>query len=113
MGRRKGVLARARERRKRDLRAAYDSMGDGINRSLEEAYVKAPSQDKEVAKTVPALADGEIIGTTVIYADGTFDIVVKKDISPQAKVHLEEFKLAMMAQYDFTPVTEEEADGSA
>ena len=41
--------------------------------------VSAPSDEKVVIKEVPAKVDGTVIGTAVIYDDGTVDIMADDD----------------------------------
>ncbi len=58
--------------------------------------IDVPKSDKVVVKTVPAMADGEVIGEAVIYEDGTIDVIVQGDISEKAKADLYSFKQVMM-----------------
>lgn len=58
--------------------------------------INVPKQDKVVMKTVPAKADGEVIGEAVIYTDGTFDIIVFEGISDEARAKLYSFQEEML-----------------
>lgn len=58
--------------------------------------VQIPKADKVVIKTVPAKAGEEVIGTAVIYEDGTIDVIVEGDISDTAREELYSFKQTMM-----------------
>lgn len=65
--------------------------------AMEEAVeVDVPIKEKSVHKQVPAVIhwntvdgtdrdDDEVIGTAIIYEDGTSDVIVNSDISPEAK----------------------------
>lgn len=63
----------------------------------EEIKVDIPMREKSVHKRVPAVIhfsqvdgtdreDDEVIGTAIIYEDGTSDIIVNADISREAKL---------------------------
>jgi hypothetical protein len=65
--------------------------------AMEEGIeVDVPIKEKTVHKQVPATihwatvegndrTDDEVIGTAIIYDDGTSDVIVNSDISPDAK----------------------------
>lgn len=55
--------------------------------------VDIPDQNKTVLRTKEAYADGEHIGQSVFYDDGTIDFIVKDGISEKARRDLEAFKV--------------------
>jgi len=70
--------------------------GDLNDAMPEHEVLRVPLDERIVNKKVPAVIhfkdwdqvdreDDEIIGETVIYEDGTFDMVVNRDISPEAQ----------------------------
>lgn len=63
-----------------------------------ESQIQLPKSDKVVIKVVPAKADGEDIGQTVFYEDGTFDMIISEGISEKAQAHIAEFKLFMAGE---------------
>lgn len=74
-----------------------------LNRVITEQALQKidlPKSDKVVLKTVPAKADGEEIGTCVIYDDGTMDIITFEGISMKARADIKTFQEFMMGEDD-------------
>lgn len=83
--------------------------------------ISVPMDERVVNKTVPAVIhyaqweqidrdDDEIIGETVIYEDGSFEMVVRGDISPEAQSIVN----FLHAKNPFNvSLAKEETDGSA
>lgn len=64
-------------------------------KSLDEiAKLDLQEDEKVVVKVVPAKVDGEIVGETYLYDDGSFDMHLADDISTEAMMKLEEFGLS-------------------
>lgn len=80
---------------KGDLGLDLSGRMTGVDVETQEV-VELPSLERVVNKTVPAVIhwkdwpqvdrdDDEIIGETVIYEDGTFDMVINRDITLEAQ----------------------------
>lgn len=47
--------------------------------------VAMPKSEREVLKTVPAKIADEVVGTAILYDDGTTDIILNDEISDEAR----------------------------
>lgn len=52
-------------------------------------FVQAPPDEKVVLKEVPAKVDGTVVGTALIYDDGTFGVIIDEDAPQWAKDKIE------------------------
>ena len=52
---------------------------------LDLVVAKLPNYEKVVLKEVPAKVDGLVVGTAVIYEDGTSDVILYDDIPDEAR----------------------------
>lgn len=52
-----------------------------------------PEDEKVVIKEVPAKVDGEVVGTTLIYDDGTFSVILDENMSEESKEKLRDLFL--------------------
>lgn len=59
---------------------------------VEGREVSLPPEEKELLKTVPALADGVEIGVTHIYDDGSVDVIISPDAPPEAVEQVEQLE---------------------
>lgn len=84
------------EKRDKFLAKIKGQTGLDVGARIDGRVITPPSDEKVVVKTVPAVIhwkdweasdreDDEIIGETVVYEDGSFEMVINRDISEEAK----------------------------
>lgn len=71
-----------------------------------------PDGEKTILRQIPAVADGEELGTLVVYEDMTADLIVQSDLTPKAKKHLKEFKQFMLDRFEIEINQEEDTGGA-
>lgn len=85
-----------REKRDRFLAKIKGETGLEVGQKIEGSVITPPADEKVLLKIVPATIhwkdweavdreDDEVIGDTLLYEDGTFEMVINRDISPEAK----------------------------
>ena len=85
-----------REKRDKFLAKIKGETGLDVGMKVEGRVITPPQDEKVLLKTVPAVIhwkeweavdreDDEVIGVTNLYEDGSFDMIIDRDISQEAK----------------------------
>ena len=59
-----------------------------VFRNGDRMDVSMPKDEKTVLKEVPAKIDGEIVGRAILFDDGSYDLVLNKNLSESAKAKI-------------------------
>lgn len=84
------------EKRDQFLAKLKGQTGLDVGAKIEGRVITPPTDEKVVLKVVPAVIhwkdwdavdrdDDEVIGETMLFEDGSFEMVIDRDISPEAK----------------------------
>lgn len=69
-----------------------------VSGRLEAMDVTIPHGEREVIKTVPAKIADEVVGTAILYSDGTTDIIMNDVISEEARLKMGDVVKAFNAE---------------